>query len=216
VTLLSSRHVCVFANMIHVHDRCVQLRHVHVALDTLSTRQVQLPPGFKAELAAPNKLDKVVITSQEPRKKPPIELEKGARGGYWELFMNWKPFIAIPVYLVIFPAAQGSRTFSDIWISQWTSGRNTWGPQIPLTEWEFYAVYVGFVIAFFLSQVNWPLISCFAFRMRRNCAVMLVPWCSIIGSLFFAALFFVQSRSQTLLYKCRTALQCTRFNICSL
>ncbi len=105
-----------------------------------------------------SKLNQVVVTSQEPRKKPPTKLEDGAKGGYWELFMNWNPLIALPVFLIIFPAAQASRTFSDIWISQWTARKNRWSSQI-LTEWEFYAVYVGFVCTFFIVQVTKTLLA---------------------------------------------------------
>jgi hypothetical protein len=123
-------------NVQHKHDTC----------------DSQFPKGFKADTSVHPKLD-VVVSSSEPRKKPPTNLETAARGGYMELIYNWRWFIALFVFLVCFPAPQAARTFSDIWISQWTARKNTWGNQKVLTEWEFYGVYVGFVGAFFLAQV---------------------------------------------------------------
>jgi hypothetical protein len=133
--------------------------------------QTQQLKSLKGAVDVNGKLNQVVVTSQAPRKKPPTKLEDGARGGYWELFMNWNPMFALPSFLIIFPAAQAARTFSDIWISQWTARKNRWSSQV-LTEWEFYAVYVGFVVAFFLMQVlaTRGLSPCFFLRHLLACS----------------------------------------------
>jgi hypothetical protein len=104
----------------------------------------------------PDKQDRdvAVVTINEACKKPPVKLEDGAKGGYWELLANWTLLRILPVFLIVFPAAQGARAFSDIWISQWTAQKNTWGGREDLTQWEFYGVYVSFVVVFSGLQVG--------------------------------------------------------------
>jgi hypothetical protein len=111
--------------------------------------------SLKGFVTNPDKMIKdAVVTVYEARQKPPVKLEDGAKGGYWELLVNWTPWRILPIFLMVFPAAQGARTFSDIWISQWTAKKNTWGGPEKLTEWEFYGVYVSFVFMFFVAQVG--------------------------------------------------------------
>ena len=99
----------------------------------------------------------VVVDSQKgPRLKAPVEVSKAPKGGYGELIARWRWYFVVPWFLFMCCATQSARTWSDIWISQWTAKKNAWGAPFgmgPLQKWEYFGIYVAFIAMFFILQV---------------------------------------------------------------
>ena len=113
---------------------------------TISTHDFQL------------QLQVVVDSHKGPRLKAPVEVSKAPKGGYNELIARWRWYLIIPWFLFMCCAAQSARTWSDIWISQWTAKKNAWGAPFgmgPLQKWEYFGVYVAFIGMFFFLQVHY-------------------------------------------------------------
>ena len=102
-------------------------------------------------------LEVVVDSHKGARLKAPVEVSKAPKGGYSELIARWRWYSIVPWFLFMCCAAQSARTWSDIWISQWTAKKNAWGAPFgmgPLQKWEYFGVYVAFIGMFFFLQVQ--------------------------------------------------------------
>jgi hypothetical protein len=106
---------------------------------------------------APKQLEVVVDSYKGPRLKAPVELSKAPKGGYGEMITRWRWYFIIPWFLFMCCAAQSARTWSDIWISQWTANKNTWGEPFGMGvpgKWEYFGIYCAFIGMFFILQVR--------------------------------------------------------------
>jgi hypothetical protein len=102
-------------------------------------------------------LEVVVDSHKGARLKAPVEVSKAPKGGYSELIARWRWYSIVPWFFFMCFAAQSARTWSDIWISQWTAKKNAWGAPFgmgPLQKWEYFGVYVAFIGMFFFLQVQ--------------------------------------------------------------
>lgn len=102
-------------------------------------------------------LEVVVDSHKGPRLKAPVEVSKAPKGGYSELIARWRWYSVVPWFFFMCFAAQSARTWSDIWISQWTQNKNAWGAPFgmgPLQKWEYFGIYVAFIGMFFFLQVQ--------------------------------------------------------------
>lgn len=105
----------------------------------------------------PKQLEVVVDSYKGPRQKAPVELSKASKGGFGEMIARWRWYLIVPWFLFMCCAAQSARTWSDIWISQWTSKKNTWGEPFGMGipgKWEYFGIYVAFIGMFFILQVR--------------------------------------------------------------
>ena len=106
---------------------------------------------------APKQLEVVVDSYKGPRLKAPVELSKAPKGGYGEMIARWRWYLIVPWFLFMCCAAQSARTWSDIWISQWTAKKNTWGEPFGMGvpgKWEYFGIYCAFIGMFFILQVR--------------------------------------------------------------
>ena len=106
---------------------------------------------------APKQLEVVVDSYKGPRLKAPVELSKAPKGGYGEMITRWRWYLIVPWFLFMCCAAQSARTWSDIWISQWTAKKNTWGEPFGMGvpgKWEYFGIYCAFIGMFFILQVR--------------------------------------------------------------
>jgi hypothetical protein len=104
----------------------------------------------------PKQLEVVVDSYKGPRLKAPVELSKAPKGGYGEIISRWRWYLIVPWFLFMCCAAQSARTWSDIWISQWTAKKNTWGEPFGMGvpgKWEYFGIYCAFIGMFFILQV---------------------------------------------------------------